>query len=256
MKNIIILTVSFYIFLSCKKETSSQSQVNLTITKPTDMSTDTSKYITDGVLSIGKPIGKIGEGVTDIDGNKYRTVIIGKQEWMAENLKTTRYAEGPFIRDVTQPKSASNCIFYNYNDSNNIKYGKLYSWYSVYPYNHNGLNLCPTGWHVPSDGEWLTLVGFLGGINEAARKMKDIDTLSWYSPNIISNNVSLFSALPGGFYSNDGYFSSIGKKGYWWSTTSYSGNAARCIVLDENIYNVNITIGKKLDAFSVRCIKD
>ena len=243
-------------FTACKKVTTTPTNSNTNTSDTTISKNDTAKYFTDGIVSIGKPIGKIGSGVTDIDGNKYRTVIIGKQEWMAENLKTNRYAEGPFIRDVTQPKSVSNCIFYNYNDTNNTKYGNLYSWNAVYPYNHNGLNLCPTGWHVPSDEEWLILVGFLGGINEAARKMKDIDTLSWYSPNIISNNVSLFSALPGGFYSNDGYFSGIGKKGYWWSTTPFSGNAARCIVLDENIYNVDRTIGKKLDAFSVRCIKD
>ena len=102
--------------------------------------------------------------VTDVDGNTYKTVIIGTQVWMAENLKTTKYNDGIQIPLVTDPitwinlKSAAYCWYNNDLATNKNIYGAIYNWLVV-----NTGKLCPIGWHVPSDTEWTTLTTFLGG---------------------------------------------------------------------------------------------
>ena len=92
-----------------------------------------------------------GSGITDVEGNQYATVIIGSQEWMAENLKTTKYANDEIIPNVTDDAQWSNLstIAWAYFDNNSLydnPYGKLYNWYVA----ADPRNVCPTGWHVPS----------------------------------------------------------------------------------------------------------
>jgi uncharacterized protein (TIGR02145 family) len=111
--------------------------------------------------------------VNDIDGNTYKTIVIGTQTWMAENLKTTKYRNGDTI-----PTNLTNAAWsdattgayaiYNNDAANNTIYGKLYNWYAV----TDSRNICPVGWHVPSDSEWTTLVNYLGGALVAGGKLK------------------------------------------------------------------------------------
>jgi len=122
--------------------------------------------------------------VSDIDGNYYKTIQIGSQIWMAENLKTTRYNDGSNIPLVTDNTAWSNLTtpgycWYN-NDAATYKnvYGALYNWYAV-----NTGKLCPSGWHVPSEYEWTLLVNYLGGVYAAGGKLKETGTTHWYSPN-------------------------------------------------------------------------
>jgi len=196
--------------------------------------------------------------VTDVDGNEYKTIQIGTQEWMAENLKTTNYNDGSSIPNVTVFTEWSNLNTAAYtwykNDASAYKdsFGALYNWFTV-----NTGKLCPSGWHVPSDAEWLTLINSSGGTTEAGGKLKEAGTTHWLSPNAGATNASGFTALPGGTISLwvDPDFSGWNEPGYsgiWWSdsASSYFMNSIGSnVTSSEGIYF-------KQSAFSVRCLKD
>jgi uncharacterized protein (TIGR02145 family) len=222
------------------------------------------------------PIGKFGNSISDVDGNIYKTVIIGKQEWMAENLKVTKYNDKKVIPNVKDDKkwyvSLGGAWCYYENDSlNNSKYGKLYNWYAVSKYTNGGRNVCPSDWHVPSNDDWSNLIKFLGGEQNAGGKLKEVDSMSWagkpiqsspdqtiwISSSNSSTNTSLFTALPGG--KGDGkYFNSLGLYGYWWSSTATIDlNSTYFIYLNSDVNEVYKQLEKnKYEGLSVRCIKD
>ena len=112
--------------------------------------------------------------VTDIDGNVYRTIVIGQQEWMAENLKTTQFRNGTPILNILDMKaweknvSTAGWAYYDNDETNDAVYGKLYNWFAV----SDSQGLCPEGWHIPSDNEWNMLIDYLGGAESAGCKMK------------------------------------------------------------------------------------
>jgi len=166
------------------------------------------------------------------DGKVYKTVVIGNQVWMAENL-------------AHQPSSGFYSV-YEREPSNVDKYGYLYPW-------ETANNVCPAGWHLPTDAEWTTLIDFLGGAEAAGEKMKS--EAGWPEEGNGTNS-SGFSALPGGLGWSDGDFAGIGKEGYWWSSTESDEYSAIYL----GLANFNGTATKettsKWDAFSVRCIKD
>jgi uncharacterized protein (TIGR02145 family) len=196
--------------------------------------------------------------VTDIDGNVYKTVSIGSQCWMKENLRVTKYRNGnniPTNLDSDSWDTTINGAYSIYNDSSGQApaiYGKLYNWYAV----ADSRNLCPTGWHVPTDGEWTTLENFLGGRNVAGGKMKKM--LDWQSPNIEATNESGFSGLPGGYRGgNGGGYGGIGISGGWWSSTEISSTNAWYRFLSYNYgYSSRNDGYGKLYGFSVRCLRD
>jgi uncharacterized protein (TIGR02145 family) len=167
------------------------------------------------------------EVVKDIDNNKYDIITIGTQTWMAENLKTTRYNDGtliPLITDNTPWGNASTnkspgYCWYNNVPANLIAYGALYNWYAINTASNGNKNVCPTGWHVPTDGEWTTLTNALGGTGVAGGKMKEAGLAHWVTPNTGATNESGFAGLPGGYRKGDGTFVNVGSYGYWWSST-------------------------------------
>jgi uncharacterized protein (TIGR02145 family) len=166
---------------------------------------------------------------TDIrDGKKYRTVVIGNQIWMAENLNYN--AEG------------SKC--YDNKPANGQKYGRLYDWNAA-------MKACPKGWHLPSDAEWQELIGFAGGKRIAGNRLKARD--GWDNSNGIDDLG--FSALPSGYCCNCS-FGEIGSYGHWWSANEHNR---------DNAYNLGMRFNKlctewndfpKSFLFSVRCLKD
>ena len=198
--------------------------------------------------------------VTDIDGNVYPVVEIGNQCWTKENLKTTRYADGSVIPNVTDSAQwigLTTAAWANFDNSpaNDVTYGKLYNWYTV----ADPRNVCPAGWHVPTDAEWITLTGFLGGEPVAGDKMKT--TTGWQAPNTDATNESGFSGLPGGIrYWHNGTFNSVGYSGGWWGSSEYGTSKFglsgwMCFLF----YNISIaTCGwtSKQNAYSVRCLRD
>ncbi len=203
--------------------------------------------------------------VTDIDGNVYRTVVIGEQEWMAENLKVTKYNNGdpiPNITDSTQWNTLTTGAwsYYNNEEANNNIYGKLYNWYAA----EDPRNLCPADWHVPADEEWTELTDFLGGEAIAGGRMKTVGTLQtgtglWKFPNAEANNSSGFSGLPGGYRFGSGEFGFIGELGFWWSPTMDTVMPERGAwgrYLNYNFGTVFRGHGPILSGFSVRCVRD
>jgi uncharacterized protein (TIGR02145 family) len=196
----------------------------------------------------------------DIDGNIYTTVKIGTQTWMKENLKTTKYRNGDPIGTTTPATlniSAETAPKYQWayagNESNVATYGRLYTWYAA----TDSRNICPTGWHLPTDSEWTTLTTFLGGGNDVGGKLKETGTTHWLSPNAGATNSSGFTALPGGHRNDDWTFSTLGDSGTWWSSTEYNSDypwnrGMNCYFSD--LYRDNR--GSKACGFSVRCVRD
>ena len=201
-----------------------------------------------------------GSGVTDIDGNTYATIILGTQEWMVENLKVTHFNNGdsiPLITNNWSSLSTPGYCWYN-DDEATYKntYGALYNWYTV-----NTSELCPTGWHVPSDSEWYVLSVYLGGLSVAGGKLKEIGTTHWNDPNTGATNEAGFTALPGGcrstYFGIWSTFINNGYEGCWWSSTlnPYTYNSYY-EELYYNFSNINRYEGTLTDNFSVRCVKD
>jgi uncharacterized protein (TIGR02145 family) len=208
------------------------------------------------------PTSGYGSNITDKEGNSYKTVYIGTQQWMAENLKVTKYNDGTAIPNITDNTQWSNLTtgawsYYNNDVANNAKYGKLYNWYAVSKISNGNKNVCPTGWHVPTDAEWTVLTDYLGGASVAGGKMKEVGTTSWNSPNTDATNTSLFSALPGGYRGGYGYNYDIGGGGYWWSSSEGSTSDAWSRYLGYSDGNAERGFGfEKRGGFSVRCLRD
>jgi uncharacterized protein (TIGR02145 family) len=197
--------------------------------------------------------------VYDIDGNAYKTVIIGNQRWMAGNLKATKFNNGIKMREVNDNNEWTNLIYSGYcwynNDStlNKNSYGALYNWYAV----NTGL-LCPIGWHVPTNTDWVILSSSLGGVKIAGGKLKEMGTGHWITPNTGATNITGFSALPGGFrYWDHGNYGYIHQFGYWWSSTQESGLSAYFYEMGYGDSGLDFNPGgEKHFGLSVRCIKD
>jgi uncharacterized protein (TIGR02145 family) len=195
--------------------------------------------------------------VTDVDGNTYNVVIIGTQVWMAENLKTTKYNDGTPIPLVTDNTAWTNLTTPGYcwydNDSATYAqtYGALYNWYTV-----DAGNLCPAGWHVPTEDESTMLITFLGGEDIAGGKLRETGTTHWLSPNTGATNESGFTAVPNGIRSaKNGEFKGIGTTAGWIDATDNEdevGNGWLLYYLDTKAYHE----GWKRMGNAVRCMKD
>jgi len=207
--------------------------------------------------------------VTDIDGNIYQTVTIGTQVWMVENLKVTHYRNGDAIpneTDNTTWAGLSTGAYCNYNNDEGYvgTYGRLYNGFAVL----DGRNIAPAGWHVPTDAEWKQLEMYLGmsqteadassrwrGTDEGG-KIKEAGTTHWNSPNTGATNESGFTALPGGYRTVIGGYTSMVSSAYFWSSTEpTSGMAWNRYV---NLANAGIhrSYLSEIGGFSVRCVKD
>ncbi len=194
--------------------------------------------------------------IRDASGNTYKSIIIGTQTWMTENLKTTKYNDGsaiPNIRDSVKwalSYSPAYCWYRNDSTANNA-YGALYSLFAV-----NSKKLCPTGWHIPTDTEWATLFDFLGGEPVAANKLKEPGTIHWRSSYAEVTNESGFTALPGGLRGYDGSFLSRTSYGYWWKAPIGAPNNGYTVCMSYEGGQIYAWQFIERIACSVRCIKN
>ncbi len=150
-------------------------------------------------ISITTPQCNTDSVITDVDGNTYNTVVIGNQTWMKENLRTTKYNNGdviPNLPNSSQWAAATTAAwaYYNNNSSYNNDYGKLYNGFTI----DSNKNICPCGFHIPSDAEWNTLIDYLGGVNNAGIKLMSGSNHWDNIPSTVTNS-SGFTALPGGY---------------------------------------------------------
>lgn len=212
---------------------------------------------------------EINSILTDIDGNVYNTVRIGNQTWMAENLKTTHYADGTEIQlvessiswDALGDSDIAMC-YYDNSSANADTYGALYNWAAAMnsattsAVNASGVQgACPDGWHLPSDAEWTELTDYLGGLTVAGDKMKETGTSHWISPNAEATNEVGFTVLPGGYRYYSGWFNYLNYHAFFWSATEHDGSTL-CRRLTYEFSIVYRCYGYKGNGYSVRCIKD
>jgi uncharacterized protein (TIGR02145 family) len=199
--------------------------------------------------------------LTDIDGNVYKTVKIGDQWWMAENLRTTRYRNGDSISLVTESSEWINESTGGYchygNDTSHIKtFGRLYNWYAV----NDSRNLAPVGWHVPGDAEWTILSYFLGGDSVAGGKLKESGFIHWASPNTGATNEAGFTALAGGYRTGDvfGAYYGLGQYGNWWSSNQMENDSSDAWFRELGYQHAKIIRNNRDLKYgcSVRCVKD
>lgn len=216
--------------------------------------------------------------VSDIEGNEYRTVKIGNQTWMAENLKSTKYADGtpiPFGNDRLEEFGK---FYYIHTYSSNLLrmkeiYGLLYSWEAATRLAPGGSKLngvqgvCPNGWHIPSYSEITGLITFLGGPLQAGKKLKEAGIAHWHGNPLNASNESGFSALGAGimFYEEDLYpvFDNFQNWTAFWTSESYKAEVSYgtgFIALDYDVSgNINAHNSRPPLihwGLSVRCIKD
>ena len=193
------------------------------------------------------------DGILDIDSNGYQTVTIGTQIWLSKNLATSKYNDGndiPFVDDYilfSQLQTPAFGWIENLEDSKN-PYGAVYNWYTV-----GTGKLCPTGWHVPTNNDWNTLVTFLGGTSIAGGKLKEKGIKNWSKPNTGATDDFGFTALPTGRGIYDYYNRS--KEAHWWSASSMSGDGYCWHVL-YNESSLFRTWGQNNLGLTVRCVKD
>jgi uncharacterized protein (TIGR02145 family) len=196
--------------------------------------------------------------VTDIEGNTYKTIVIGTQTWFADNLRATKYNNGSPIPNVKESGIWINLTtpaycWYNNDISTKDYIGALYNWFIV-----GAGNVCPEGWHIPSDSEWTQLSDFLGGENIAGSKMRETGLTHWETPNEGATNSSGFTAVPGGQrYDSDGSFNGLFEHDVWWSSTEY--NTIKPYYRSVAYMNTYLFRGYgslKTKGFSVRCIKN
>ncbi|MEY4114954.1 MAG: hypothetical protein RLZ76_1647, partial [Bacteroidota bacterium] len=198
--------------------------------------------------------------VSDIDGNTYKTIQIGDQIWMAENLKVSKLNDGTPIlfgdRDLNWDGvyTIKDAVYtwYNNSISNKEVYGGLYNWYAV-----NTNKLCPSGWHVPSDDEWKTLENYLGGYLVAGGKLKQTGSIYWQIPNWGATNTTGFTSLPGGIRVEK-TFTGIGNYGQYWSSTPNGDNPPGAIYRQTHFQGelLERNTNFKVYGISVRCLKD
>jgi len=209
---------------------------------------------------------------SNLDTN-FKIVKIGKQEWMVENLNVDRFRNGDLIPEVKSPNEWEKagksgkpawCYFEN-DDLNGEKYGKLYNWFAV----NDPRGLAPEGWHIPSDKEWSILIKFFFTEDEAGISLKSQQGWNSYESEesdddseslMISgngSNSSGFYGLPGGCRYEDGQFCDIGDIGNWWSSSLYDTNLAWSVNLRTFFDNIETSWSNRIEyGYSVRCTKD
>jgi len=242
MKKIFLAFVLGSALVSCKKETASKNSNS------------------NSSNSISTP----GAGVTDVNGKLYKTVKIGNQEWMAENLDVTKYNDGTEIkkengyRDMMAIASWLNLKYGVWcNQYNQTKYGKIYNGYVV-----ESKKACPAGWHIPSKVEWETLINNLGGENEAGKKLKQTGYEFWHKSDWLSTtdtatNSSGFSAIPTGGISNGLNIATFDAR-FWTSdlTNVIIDNDFHSIIVSKIITDSDLKKDALTNAAAIRCLKD
>jgi uncharacterized protein (TIGR02145 family) len=241
----------------------------------------TRAYIDDLLNSLGLLSGTYAGKVYDIDGNVYATVKIGTQTWMVKNLATTKFNDSspiPLVSDKTawsELTTPGYCWHDNVAGPIKATYGALYNWYAVSATTNGNKNICPTGWHVPTDEEWTTMENYLidngynydGSItgNKIAKALAS--KTDWHTsstPGAVGNNdysgkrnITGFTALPGGYrYGANGICFNFGMDTYFWNATEYDSNNAWLYYTRYDANGMSKGNTKKNSGYSVRCIKD
>ena len=200
-----------------------------------------------------------GNGVTDIDGNTYTSIIVGDMEWTVENLRVSKFNNGDAIPYVSMGSSwagttTSAYAYYNNDPTYNLIYGKWYNWYTV----DDSRGLCPTGWHVATNQEWSDLEVMLGGISLAGGILKSTSSL-WLSSSYPGSDAIGFKAEPNGFANNNGNSDQMTNHAWFWTSTGFDSNSSYFRALEASTSNMPDWHGRRYNPSSgmaCRCVKD
>jgi uncharacterized protein (TIGR02145 family) len=204
--------------------------------------------------------------ITDLDGNVYTPVTIGTQQWIVQNFRCTKYADGSAILNLTEAgdwianTAGAYCAYDN--DADNIPdYGLLYNWFAVS--NAKGLvylvknNVQDVGWRIGSDEDWTVLTDYIGGESVAGGLLKATGTDYWDSPNTDATDIYGFSARGHGIRRvEDAVYAGLKKEGTFWTTTVYGETSAYRRMFLENSGAINIGFNNKNNGFAVRLVRD
>ncbi len=198
--------------------------------------------------------------ISDVDGNLYRTVIIAGREWMAENLRVTHFANGDPIPQVSGNEAWAELSIteepgwchYNNDDSMECPYGSLYNWYTI----NDCRNVCPSGWHIPTESEMSFMENYIGGPELAGGKLKAANDFYWLAPNTEGLNSTGFSGLPAGYRDPSGTFNEQTFSGHWWSATSADDDNAHQRHATHQSGSLFSVPSDKNSGFSIRCVRD
>jgi len=193
--------------------------------------------------------------MSDIDGNVYKTVVIGTQTWMAENLKATKYKDGtaiPNVTDIIKWNSSTSGAYCWYDNNPGFKdvYGALYNGYTI-----DANKLCPANWHIPTKAEWDILSEFLGGTTVAGGKLKETGLTHWLNPNLGANNDIGFTALPAGGIIQ-GKNVKLNIQTFWWASTVYQTDLHTTKAVNYQNGTMAEGGGYPTDGYSIRCVKN
>lgn len=259
-------------FQSCKKENppatknpvenqdSTAHVVDTNIAPPAD-SLQNPQLPTDSTSQSSPANYTEGAGVT-VGGRLYKTVVLASgAEWMAENLRTTKYANGDNIPNVTdqaewkalKDTKSGAWSYYDNDEQHDEALGKLYNWYAVM----DERGLCPEGWHVSSYSDWRELIEEAGGIVDAWGNLKETGTENWKSPNYLAANTVGFSAVPGGQRTSSKFQYISERAFYWTSYTAITGpgyyTMSHSLVSQ---HNMGVQYSFAYYGMAVRCVKD
>jgi uncharacterized protein (TIGR02145 family) len=219
-----------------------------------------------------KETHNFGTFIEPVEGQTYKTIVIGKQEWMAQNLNVSHYRDGTPIPKIeedydwdeipqkTDIKDDEKCAwcYYDNNIKYGIVYGKLYNWHTV----NNPRGLAPEGWHISTKEDWLLLKKYISG-SESGKGVDSIKLLEkgkshWSRSSRKVTNETGFTALPGGQRLYDGTFKNIRQFGYWWSSDLLKDNPSRALYSYISYHESNLELDYIIKdfGFSVRCVKD
>ncbi len=195
--------------------------------------------------------------VSDIEGNRYKTVKIGSQTWFAENLRSSHYNNGDSIISTSNEIYEEEKPHYQWpaNGEEELveKFGRLYTWYVV----TDKRNICPCGWHVPSQEDFAELIEFLGGdVEQIGADLKESGTSNWMAPNLGATNSSGFTAIPAGARDYTSAFVWFGKSASFWSSTDNDSEDAFLYSLDHLNTEFIEDVYSHKAGHAVRCIKD
>ncbi len=258
-----------------------QTSANTTVTMPAQNISLTANFDKEESVIV------YGDGVTDIDGNDYITVIINNREWMAQNLRVTRYNnEDEITTGLTGNQWSSNTsgayAVYPHADIDGLNsdeevleaYGALYNWHAV-----STGNLCPIGWSVPGDDDWTQLANYIvsqgypnsnvaNGAGNVLKSCRQVNSnqgsqcITSEHPRWDSDNTHIgfdkfgFSSLPGGYRFIGGSFGNIGNRGFWWTSTEQSSSSARYQYIYHDNGQLRSWSQDKRNGNSIRCIRD
>jgi uncharacterized protein (TIGR02145 family) len=227
------------------KYSGAQASVQLSVNSPST-----------GVFNTSVTYGSL----TDQQGNVYKTVTIGEQTWMAENLRTTIFRNGesiPEVKENPEWKNLTRAAYCNYGNEQSAEKtatnGRLYNWFAV----SDVRAIAPAGWHVATDADWKNLTNALGGESVAGGKLKEAGNTHWKAPNTSATNSSGFTAQPAGRREyTDGSFINSGFNAFWWTSSPYNPDYSWYRQVNYDAAFVNPANFHKQYGFSVRCVKD